>query len=386
MPLLTNAAFEPLRRQNDLTYNKELGTWARICWTDGNAEGHNMCTAEIKEAYSLEEDTLCWENVWAHWWQTLPPSDNAAQGEMQGVATKPQQVLKLPVPGWGSNPEPDPFLDGFGGLQEILSDGASGWVGIGYRPVPGQSGRAPIDMQQAVTIIDFPTSSNDCVAAQEGPSGAIMDPAKCNWNDLVTLPPYSLLNYDGDKGAIGFIKGSIWEGNKILLGYGAKLKHPPWGGVPPKEFHVAKVTKEGAVLGTKKLTGVHWQEDENWLPLQGSKAGCVAFPSVVYDRDTPFEFPRSSRNPNGPFMSNVGKYGNQGVCARRSFPLACASYPLLSDGTAFAFRLCCTCRLGCVPVDPIPIAGPILRRHLQRHDQGGPNYGPLPKGRLDDRM
>lgn len=136
-----------------------------MCWTDGNSDGES--------------------NVWATYFQTLPN---------KAGATRPQQILKLP--GGSQSTNPNPLYEGPGGLGNIISLGASGWMGVGYFPLPADSSKPWIEQQLALNVIKFPASSNDCAV-----SAGSHDGTKCTFTDLKSLPVSSVWNYDGINGA-----------------------------------------------------------------------------------------------------------------------------------------------------------------------------------------
>jgi len=230
---------------NQLTYNSDLGTWARLCWTDGNSDG----TA----------------NMWASYFQTLPASG--------GSGTK--QILKLPG-GNQPNANPNPLYEGPGGAAFFISLGSAGWAGVGYRPVPADAAKPSLEQQLALSLIDLKPTSDECRPA----GGAEHDGSACGFIDLVDLPGHSLWNYDGIHGALGFVNlARLGTGTDLLVGYATRIKHLNED-YPPLEYRVAKVSRSGSILATKKLEGTGWGEEDAWLALAN---GCVAFPFVWHE-------------------------------------------------------------------------------------------------------
>jgi len=239
---------------NQLTYNPELDQWARLCWTDWNDED-GACSND--EACKSDED---WNTkLWATYFQTLPDGERA-------------QILKLP----GAGPGIGTYRNrGPGGVSSIVSLGAQGWLGVGYRPL-GLSGREAKNKLQneadkefsslplTVTIVKLPPSSSNCGS-------------QCtNFTDLSGLPGAALWNYDGASGALGFVNAQrLSKENELLVGYATKISHPVSSLEP--EFRVAKITTSGEVLATQRLTGTGWGEGNMWVRLSN---GCIAFPFV----------------------------------------------------------------------------------------------------------
>jgi len=210
---------------NQLTYSPELGTWARLCWTDGNDDQQG--------------------GVWAHYFQTI-----------ESEQTERSQILTLPE---ARN------VRGMGGVASIVSLGAQGWIGVGYRPLPAHAANPNEEQQLTVTLVNLPSSSNDCGS-------------QCTtFTDLPELPGRALWNYDGAHGALGFVNAQRSRGaDELLIGYATRINRNG-GNWPAPEYRVAKVNTAGEILTTQKLQDVGWGEEDMWVRLSN---GCVAFPFV----------------------------------------------------------------------------------------------------------
>mmetsp|Transcript_19271 Transcript_19271/g.53341 ORF Transcript_19271/g.53341 Transcript_19271/m.53341 type:complete len:358 (+) Transcript_19271:2-1075(+) len=235
---------------NKLTYNAELGTWARLCWTDNNVRN----AAEPDGPYAGTY-------LFAWFFQTLGSSE----------PTSPIQISALPTAMYSQ--------DSPGGPHSIIGLGADGWMAVGFGPVGLDKVTAQqevgtsvsIDeLQLAVSISVLPASSTEC-------GGSPADDDKCNWNFLTSLPGHSLWNYDGENGGLGYVNvQQMSRDDEFLVGYATKINHQNTDALS-LTYRLAKISKDGTVHQVKVLDNVAWGEDDTWARLSN---GCVAFPFV----------------------------------------------------------------------------------------------------------
>jgi len=236
---------------NKLTYNKELGTWARLCWTDNSARNAAEPTGPYAGTY-----------LFGFFFQTLP----------QSAGTHAVQISAQPSAKYN--------VDSPGGPHSIISLGKQGWMAVGFGPVPKDDEKPLEQRQLALSIAKLPASSNDCGSnTPYNNYGRVKDDDKCNWKYLTTLPGQSVWNYDGQRGGLGYVNLQTIGDNddELLVGYATNVKHQDGDHQAPT-YRVAKITREGEVKSTKKLEGAGWGEDDVWARLSN---GCVAFPSVA---------------------------------------------------------------------------------------------------------
>lgn len=165
--------------RNRLTYNDQLGTWARLCWTDNNARNAAEPDGPFAGSY-----------LYGFFFQTLGLGD-----------TSSVQISALPnAKYWESGP---------GGPHSIISLGSEGWMAVGFGPVPDNTTtnrrRLPQDVYRteriALAINQLPKSSNECGATfPYNNYGRVKDDDKCNWKYLTDLPGHSEWTFDGVKG------------------------------------------------------------------------------------------------------------------------------------------------------------------------------------------
>ena len=233
---------------NRLTYNDELGTWARLCWTDNSARNAAEPSGPYAGSY-----------LYGFFFQTLP----ARSGGTHAV-----QLSALPNAKYNS--------DSPGGPHSIISLGAEGWLAVGFAPVPKDDSKPRERRQLALSIARLPPSSNGCGSKTPYNNyGRVKDDDKCNWQYLTELPGQSAWTYDGQRGGLGYVNVQHMEGDDFLVGYATGIDHQSH---QPPTYRVAKIRKDGAIRSSKTLEGTGWGEDDVWARL--SSKGCAAFPSV----------------------------------------------------------------------------------------------------------
>jgi len=238
---------------NQLTYNRELGHWARLCWTDWN---------DNEEAWT-----------WSHYFQTLPTNGDDNR----------EQLLSLPGRETSLNPDQsaladltpdqrteialrdgiDPWTKGPGGVASIISLGNDGFLGVGYQPDPNHNNLPRSQRQMTVSMVKLPATSSGCDRCR-------------TFTHLRELPGRSLWTYDGFSGSLGYVNAQPLTGNEVLLGYATKIKKKD-GDWPALEYRAAKVNTDGEILATKRLRGTGWGEEDMWVRLAN---GCIVFPFV----------------------------------------------------------------------------------------------------------
>jgi hypothetical protein len=236
---------------NKLTYNAELGTWARLCWTDNNVQN----AAEPDGPYAGTY-------LFAWFFQTLGSSLES---------TSAVQISALPTAMYSQNSP--------GGTHSIIGLGTDGWMAVGFGPVgldkvtAQQEGGASVpieELQLAVWINVLPASSNGC-------GGSPADADKCNLNFLTCLPGQSVWKYDGESGGLGYVNvQQMTRDDEFLVGYATNINHQNTADLA-LTYRLAKISKDGTVHQVKTLDTGGWGEDDKWVRLS---SGCVAFPFV----------------------------------------------------------------------------------------------------------